>query len=81
MLTGGFVRKGGRNAYPSQITERPAPPAAMRAAPPMRVVHQGWLCWAEREVQSSTLERYDEMRSSLRKRLWWRGLNARWKRL
>jgi len=26
-LTEGMVNKGGRNAFPSQVTERPAPPA------------------------------------------------------
>jgi hypothetical protein len=29
-LTEGYVRKGGRNAFPSQVTDRPPPPAPMK---------------------------------------------------
>jgi hypothetical protein len=32
---GGMTRKGGRNQDASQISERPAPPAAMRASEPI----------------------------------------------
>lgn len=31
-LTEGMVRKGGQNSYPSQVVERPLPPAPMRPA-------------------------------------------------
>jgi hypothetical protein len=36
-LTEGYVRKGGRNLGISQITERPAPPAAFKPSAPCPV--------------------------------------------
>ena len=47
---------------------------------PMRVVIKGWWTYAEREVQSDALERFDVMRGRLKHRPWWRGLNRKWQK-